>query len=218
MGLFDSKVEKEIVVNFGKFSKEQARKLIGNKLELSLLMAEKFLTSIPEKINNTTERSNRLEFEMMSEGFLYFMIGARDALLQQINKTFVLGLDEDEVDLSSVLGKLDRTILSQQSVRSMLNDCTQTPLREIDGWNRNRSWLWEINHLRNRIGHISILRSAISVQVGSTEDPKASLIIYTPKNGHSLEEKKPKEYFTECIQKFVDLKDNIASLLPKPSQ
>jgi hypothetical protein len=40
---------------------------------------------------------------MMTEGFLYFIIGARDALLQKINKSFNLGLDEDEVDFRTIL-------------------------------------------------------------------------------------------------------------------
>lgn len=207
-----SKKEKEIIVNFGKPSRE----LVSNKLELSLLMAEKFLTNIPDKINPSTDRYNRVEFEMMTEGFLYFIIGARDALLQKINKSFNLGLDEDEVDFRTILGRLDTDTSPQSKVRALLNDCSQTPTRITDDWNRSKSWLWEINHLRNRIGHISILRNAISVTVGSTEEPKAKLIIYTPKNsGHSLEEKDPKEYFIGCRTKFVQLKDDIINLLPK---
>jgi hypothetical protein len=40
-----SKKEKEMIVSFGKPSRE----LVSNKLELSLLMAEKFLTNIPDQ-------------------------------------------------------------------------------------------------------------------------------------------------------------------------
>lgn len=205
-------------MNFGRFSKEKASELIGNKLELSLLMAEKFLLNVPEKMNPTTANYNRLEFEMMAEGVLYFIIGARDALLQKINKNLSLGLDEDNVDLFAVLGKLDKTDTIQKDVHRLLNDCTQPPQRGSSGWIRDKSWLWEINHIRNRIGHISILSSAVSVSVGSGQDPQASMIIYTPKKyfqNDPIKEAKSNEYFTQCYKKFVELKEAINKLLPQ---
>ena len=77
--------KKSLEVKFGNFSKEEASSLVNNKTELSLLLSRKFLEKIPNKMNPTTAKNNRLEFEIMSEGFLFFFIGARDALLQKIN-------------------------------------------------------------------------------------------------------------------------------------
>ena len=63
---------KSIRVNFGKYSKSESQKLINDKIRISLIMSKKFLEEIPAEMNPTTEKYNRLEFEMMSEGFLFF--------------------------------------------------------------------------------------------------------------------------------------------------
>ena len=167
-------------------------------------------------MNPTSTKNNRLEFEIMSEGFLFFFIGARDALLQKINEKFSLGLDTDDVELSRILGGLNKNDTKQNMVHQLLNDSTQPPRRIIDGWERNRTWLWEINHLRNRIARQSIISSAVSVVVGSNSDPKADMIIYTQGGRFQhdpIKESNPKDYFEDCLKKFETLKTNVIQLL-----
>lgn len=208
--------KKSLKVIFGNFSKEQASQLVSNKIELSILLSKNFLEKIPDKMNPTSTKNNRLEFEIMSEGFLFFFIGARDALLQKINEKFTLGLDIDDVELSRILGGLDKNNTTQETVHQLLNDATQLPRHTVNGWERNHTWLWEINHLRNRIAHQSIISSAVSVVVGSSSDPKADMIIYTQGERFQhdpVKESKPKDYFKDCMKKFEKLKTDVEKLM-----
>lgn len=208
--------KKKIAVDFGSFSKERSKELIANKISLSLLMSEKFLNHIPEKMDPTEAKNNRLEFEMMSEGFLYFIIGARDALLQKINKDLQLKLDEDKVRLDTILEKLDKTDQTQKLIYKLLNDATQLPRRNDTVWDRSKSWLWELNYIRNRIGHRNILSSALVVVAGAGESISASLIVYQPREdnpNNQIKEAKPKEYYTKGFEKFSELKNKIDELI-----
>jgi len=163
----------------------------------------------------TGKSNNRLEFEMMTEGFLFFFIGARDALLQKINEKLQLGLDEDEVGLSKILTHLDQNISNQKNIYDLLHNITQPPKKLQVGWKRSKSWLWEINHLRNRIAHTDIVKGAIVAGPGLAT--KQSMIIYDQHRNHELDpikEPKPKIYFKECIKKFEKLNAQIEKLLP----
>ena len=206
---------KSIKLDFGKFTKTEQQSLVRNKLSLSLLMSRKFLVKIPERMDPTGKSNNRLEFEMMTEGLLFFFIGARDALLQKINEKLQLGLDEDEVELSKILTCLDQNISNQKNIYDLLHNITQPPKKLQKGWERSKSWLWEINHIRNRIAHTGIIKGAIVAGPGLAT--KQSMIIYDQHGNYELDpikEPKPKIYFEECIKKFEKLNTQIEQLLP----
>ena len=97
-------------------------------------------------------------------------------------------------------------------------------------WDRSKSWLWEINDLRNRIAHRSITSQAIAVVVGGSTNTKlivaeltASPIIRHNQTSHevpipnpkpeSIFESNPKLYFENCYNKFEKLKTDVRNLL-----
>ncbi len=84
-------------VDFGTFSEHDAQTLLSDKVVLSLTIAKKFLDYIPNNFPNNSV--NRLDFEILTEGFLVFMIAARDGLLQEINKKLSIPFNEGRVNL-----------------------------------------------------------------------------------------------------------------------
>ena len=225
-------------IDFGTFSQSDASILINDKTELSLLIAEKFLSNIPSRITENNSIPN-LEFEIASEGFLLFMISARDSILQEINNKLNLGFAEDQVSLKCILEKLAsrryRNDARCQSILKLLQGCVSEPEKVIDPsdiristWDRTNSWLWEIEEMRNKIGHRSIInRQIISGQTAETkmivcEISKQPIIrtsgtttivpIPNPKIERLLEDN-PSLYFASCHHKLVMLKKEVRGVL-----
>ena len=124
-------------------------------------------------------------------------------------------MDVDKVTLDVILGNLDKQDKKQKTIYKLLNECTQPPINKNEKWEREKSWLWEINHLRNHIAHHSIVSSSISVNVGARKDVCAEMHIYKPKRKphDSIKESNPREYFDTCFHKFEHLRESVEKLL-----
>lgn len=225
-------------VDFGTFSEHDAQTLLSDKVVLSLTIAKKFLDYIPNNFPNNSV--NRLDFEILTEGFLVFMIAARDGLLQEINKKLSIPFNEGRVNLRGDI--FENRLTSDPDPKfgqiwNLLSDSIQQPEKviltqdiEFWEWDRSRSWLWEINDLRNRIAHKNILSQAIVAQAGGTTNTK--LIVTTLSNRpvvksnqishvvpipdpkeESIFETVPKQYFEDCYKKFEKLKTDIRNIL-----
>lgn len=226
-----------VKVDFGTFSDQDARKYLGDKVELSLFIAKKFLEKIPNNFPNDSKQ--RIEVEIMTEGFLLFMIAARDGLLQEINKKLSTPLSESQVNLR---GNTFQNQLSTDpdskftQIWNLISDCIQQPSKvilpsspEFWDWDRTKSWLWEINTLRNRIAHRSINGQQI---IPGVKDLTTKLIIaelsprpivrlnnktetvpITNPRVETIHVEDIKEYFEERFAKFEKLKSDIRNLL-----
>lgn len=199
---------RKLVVNFGKINTEKSSELIGNKVELSLYVADKFLKKMSVRLDPQDKK--RAIFEIISEGFLYFLIGARDALLQEINDKLRLGIDIEDVKLMTIMHRLQNlqtTNTNVWKVFELLHNCTM-PITIPLLIDRSKTWLWEINYLRNQIGHRSIISKSVAVMIGSASTPRVSMIIYG-----DIRENDPIRYFKDCYEKFIKLKEDVRKLL-----
>lgn len=224
-------------IDFGSFSKQDASKYLGDKVELSLLISKKFLEEITNDFPN--DSIHRIEFEILTEGFLLFMIAARDGLLQEINKKLSSPLNENRVNLrNATFGNQLRSDPDPRftQIWNLISNCIQQPSKVIITqspqfweWDRTNSWLWEINALRNKIAHRSIngqqiipgsnglvtkliicelsIRPIIRLNNSTNTVP-----IPNPKP-ETIHEEKPKDYFEDCFKKFEKLKQDIRNLL-----
>lgn len=190
---------------FGNFTNENH--LLSQKTTLSLLVAEKFLEKIHNEMKPTD--TNRVEFEIASEGFLFFFIGARDALLQEINQKLKLGLEPKNIKLSKIKYRLQNIQTNNGNVWTcycLLDECTQEPITypNID---RTRSWLWEMNYIRNQIAHRSIVSKHINVIIGAGSGINVSMSITD-----NIKESHPYDYFYSNYNKFLKLYEEIKKL------
>jgi hypothetical protein len=195
----------DLKINFGTFTNKNH--LLSQKTTLSLLVAEKFLEKIHNEMQSTD--TNRVEFEIASEGFLYFIIGAKDALLQEINQKLKLGLESKDITLSKIKHRLQNIQTNNGNVwicYCLLDECTQEPII-YPNLDRTRSWLWEINHIRNQIAHRSIVSKHINVMVGAGSGNNVSMSITD-----NIKESDPYDYFYSNYNKFLKLYEEIKKL------
>lgn len=225
-------------VDFGTYSQQDAQQFLSDKVNLSQNIAKKFLDLIPNNFPN--DSVDRLDFEILVEGFLVFMIASRDGLFQEINQQLSNPLNERRVNLR---GNDFETRLNSDpdpkfgQIWTLIHDSIQQPEKviltqniEFWEWDRSKSWLWEINDLRNRIAHRRILSQAIVAFAGGTSNTKLivseletkpvirhnqishEVPITNPKK-ETIFESEPKSYFEDCYDKFEKLKTNMRNLL-----
>jgi len=225
-------------VDFGTYSQHEAQGFLSDKVNLSQNIAKRFLDNSSNNFPN--DSVNRLDFEILVEGFLVFMIAARDGLLQEINKKLSNPLNERRVNLRG--NDFENRLTSDSDSKfgqiwNLIHDSIQQPEKvvltqniEFWEWDRSKSWLWEINDLRNRTAHRSILSQNIAVVVGGSTNTKLLVAeltikpvirhnqishevpISNPKK-ETIFESDPKSYFKDCYNKFEKLKTDIRNLL-----
>ncbi|MGB9003573.1 MAG: hypothetical protein WCC52_07200 [Nitrosotalea sp.] len=226
-------------VNLSVSSDHEGQRLLSDKVELSLYAASKYLEKVSSVFPNNS--AQRAEFELIVEGFLLYMIAARDGILQKINSKLSSPLAERRVELNDMFKQQLHSDPNSkfQIILNMIEDCTQEPEKVISAsnihywyWDRTKSWLWEINRMRNRIAHNRILGQQIAVVVGNNSGMVTKLIvdvikkqpivkvgtktsrvpITTPKE-ETITENDIKKYLTECYSKLDMLKNDINRLL-----
>lgn len=225
-------------VDFGTYSQQDAQQFLFNKVNLSQNIAKKFLDLIPNNFPN--DSVNRLDFEILVECFLVFMIASRDGLLQEINQQLSNPLNEREVNLQGNRFEIKLNSdpdLKFRQIWTLIHDSIQQPEKviliqniEFWEWDRSKSWLWEINDLRNRIAHRRILSQAIVAFAGGSSNTKLivseletrpvirhnqishEVPITNPKK-EIIFESEPKSYLEDCYNKFEKLKTDIRTLL-----
>lgn len=225
-------------IDFGSFSQSQASQYLNDKAELSLYIAKKFLEHIPSNFPNNS--IDRINVEIATEGLLIFMIAARDGLLQQINSKLSTPLRVNQVNLRG--DTFQNQLKSDPDTKfsriwDLIENSIQEPEKvilastpEFWEWDRSKSWLWEINKLRNRVTHTSITSQHINATAGGGISTKMNIVslakrpiiklnnrtrrvlISNPKEDH-IQEEDLRRYFDDCYDKLVTLKDNIKNLL-----
>jgi hypothetical protein len=235
----DKTDEMKIILDFADIDKLKASRLLSDKTELALAVAKKSLSQLPEIFPNGS--LERLKFEILAEIFLFNMISARDSILQKINGRLNSSMIKNKVRLDDNFKKKLKIDSNQnfKKILELLENCTSEPDKviitespEFWKWDRTKSWLWEINRMRNEITHRNILPQHIAVSVGSDEELNTSVIITSitkppivqidgekmtvpiqnPKT-EALRESDIKNYFSTCYDKFVNLNNKISILL-----
>ena len=192
-------------IDFGYYGENHMKFLTTS--DLPLHMAGKFLKEIPNDVPN--EPSERVSFEMPVEGFLLFIIAARERLLQEINEKLPKPSKRSKVGLGHTLPVLKKSQNQVfQKIGVLLEDSIRRPTRNTANWEweRGKSWLWEVNKLRNQINHQSMSNQA------ARTDGSASMIIWVKKH-QNVEIENPRHYFDGCFANFERLRDEIRSLL-----
>ena len=225
------------------YNDNEAREYLDSKPKLSLMLASKFLEKIPDSIQNTS--ADRLQDEIAIEGFLFFMMAAADGLYRKINRHLHVMRERDvrRKTIVDCLGKNSDQISRQ--IKKIIDDATCKPrwtTTEIlgqdmglwpTGWDRSKSWLWEMSNLRNKITHMSIINMNFHVRLPNG-GVKVSLTIaeidvdkvYLKKDGggvvnwdigrtntKKITEDRPAEYFHDCFQKMEQMVSDIQVLL-----
>ena len=196
-----------LVIDFGDFTNENFNINLQRTYFL-LHIAKTFLEKIPPKL--LPYEKNRTYFEAVAAGFLLFIISARDALLQQINADLGWMLPDNKVYLSTLKEKLKTNQQNPKCIKilKLLENCTEEPYRlsnTVGDIKRDKSWLWELDFLRNRIGHRGVL---FWKNDSRTIDTKRTLVVT-----NDIEEENPYDYFKNCFENFELLTKNIHKIL-----
>lgn len=196
-----------LVIDFGNISEHELWKSSEGRVDLLLSVANSFLKKIPTAL--LSYGKNRVLFEVVTNGFLFFIIGARDELLQKINRKFQLIPSENDVTMYNMKNNLKENDDPRcQKLYELFENCTQEPYRRSDrvgDSERIKSWLWELNSLRIRITHHGILFLKMDSR---TMEQFLTLLIT-----NDIEEKNPYEYFKNQYGKFLELNQNIEEIL-----
>ena len=198
-----------LVIDFGNLSEHQLWTTSEGRIDILLSVANSFLEKIPSEL--LPDGKNRVLFEVVTNGFLFFIVGARDELLQKINRNLG-GIIPSENDVT--LYNLKQALIKNKEnenfvkIHELLNNCTQEPYKRsnyVGDFERSKSWLWELNNLRVRITHDGIL---FLKSESSTIDQFLTLCVT-----NDIEEKNPYQYFKSCYEKFLELKKSMEEKL-----
>ena len=94
-----------MIVDFGKYNDDETSEYLNSKHNLSLMLASKFLEKISDSIQNAS--ADRLQDEIVIEGFLFFMIATADGLYQKINRHLCV-MREHKVSRNTIVGCLGK--------------------------------------------------------------------------------------------------------------
>ena len=196
-----------LVIDFGNLSEHEFWKSSEGRVDLLLSVANRFLEKIPAEL--LPYGKNRVLFEVVVNGFLFFIIGARDELLQKINRKFQLIPSEHDVKMNNIKKKLEENDDPKcHKIYELFEKCTEEPYRRsnyVGDVERSKSWLWELNSLRIRITHHGIL---FLKSDSRTMDQFLTLLVT-----NDIEEKNPHEYFKNHYEKFLELKRTIDEIM-----
>ena len=218
-----------MIVDFDIYSDKEACDLLSKNTDFSQKMARKFLDSMPDNFSN--KWPERIDFEITAEGFLFFIVSAKDRLLQEINKKFPDPLPDSCVSWNKLKTNINENSNPQfADIKKLIDDSSKPSEYVISSsndeiiseWKRDNSWLWEINELRNNIAHRNILKQAVYRPSGddASDNPRLIMRIKDKRVKHgphpglrSLEIPDPKTYFKKCYNKFEKLKTNVQNYL-----
>ena len=179
--------------------------LLDHRVEFKLFAAEHHLRRLEEieKRTGSLASEERVYAEIHIDGFLSEIIGAKDALLQEINEKLALGLDPRRVGLETVNVEIDDR---RQIPSDLLSDINQI--------GDNSSWLWKLNEYRNHSHHRGRLLLFVKkdmftgeVKTYLKEDP------LDPSSGPLDVE--ITTYLRDCLQKMTELIKNTRRRIPQ---
>jgi hypothetical protein len=145
---------------------------------------------------NLASYKDRMHVEMEIDEFLYHLVGVKDALFQEINCEFHLGLSPDKVTSEKVKTELNQ---KQGIVAAAKTEFTkEIGKMQFDKQKKNQHPLWLINELHNHSKHRNILPKALVVV--DSDISKISLI--NPRTNRKM--KKPIMDYADDSYKIIE--------------
>jgi hypothetical protein len=168
-----------------------ARELLDNRIKFKIYWAEKHLQNLKdfqkvEEVNSSPE--TRVKWEHEVESLLFYMIGAKDALLVRICDRLGLGIDEDkraQIDLINP----ELKSRCKEAILDRLNNLRSQP----------NNWFWDVN--KNRIigTHTGLINIHISRNIGSASEDRITLRVQSDRSLAAI------PYLEKCLGHMKEL-------------
>ncbi len=152
-----------------------------------------------QDLGSTTQR---FEVEMEIDEILYYLVGVKDALLQEINRRFSLGLELSEVKIETINERLKEKYGETVAKDILIEIRRMTSSREDP--------LWLINECHNHSKHRQMLGMALTIVVGG---PSGSSLI-DPRTGQGMRrgdgtQRPPVEYLEDSYREIEQLQNTV---------
>jgi hypothetical protein len=174
---------------------------LNNRVDFKLHGARTHLHNL-KRLHSFDESSmlsyNRLQAEMEIDEILYYLVGVKDALLQEINHRFNLGLGLRKVEIDTVNEQL------KQKYGDIVAKDILIEIRRMTS-SRDDS-LWLINECHNYSKHREMLGMAITMVIGGP----TNISLIDPRTGQGMRrddrtQKPPVEYLEESYMEIEEL-------------
>jgi len=169
-----------------------AQILLEDRIKFKIFWAEKHLQNLKsfqkvEEVNSSLE--TRVKWEHEIECLLFFMLGAKDALLVRICDRLGLNIDEDKrADIDLIIPKL-KTI-RKEAILNRFNKLRSQP----------NNWFGDMN--KNRIvgTHLALINIHISRHSGAAEEQKRTMLKVQSERNLGIV-----SYLEKCLGEMKDL-------------
>ena len=159
-------------IHFTDVSTKRNFMLFHERVQFKLDAARYFLKKLKELDKKAGSLVNsgisRFDVELNLDAFLYEVIGAFDAQLQEINVAFQLPLGERDVCTQSIINSLPNNSQRKGKIAQIHGD--------------TQGWFWQLREYRNHSAHRRIIGFSTTVQVGSGTGERAVYLFKDPLN------------------------------------
>ena len=157
------------------------------------------------------DNAQKMQREMELDEILYYLVGVKDALLQEINSKFKLGLAQRDVDEETVNTYL-KSKRGRNAARDILSDIFSMTSCKTHA-------LWLINDLHNQSEHRDTLKKQLTTVDGEIRKP-ALIDTRTPdedaiRRDDNDEQIPVIDYLQQSYTLIVDLQKNVRSEIMK---
>ena len=172
------------------------------RVKFKLNAAKYFLKKLEqlEQSSGGLARAERDEVELNLDVFLYEVVGAFEAQLQEINVLFKLPLNENNVCTDSIIKKLPNSSQTRGKIARIHGD--------------TNGWLWQLREYRNHSAHRSVINFDF-VYEGEYRTPT----VYLHKDPLDISKGRADEsviqYCQNSVKRMQQLIDEIYSLSAK---
>jgi hypothetical protein len=118
------------------------------------------LRQVEAAAGSLVSSNDRMHVEMEIDEFLYQLIGVKDALLQEINCEFHLGIALDKVGIGEVNRELYQKRPDARDVTEEICSMLSAP----------QNSLWLVNYFHNHSKHRTIIGKAINMVIGGSKE------------------------------------------------
>jgi len=182
-----------VVDNMGYFVENpSAQILLEDRIKFKIFWAEKHLQNLKsfqkvEEVNSSLE--TRVKWEHEIECLLFFMLGAKDALLVRICDRLGLNIDEDKrADIDVIIPKL--ITIRKGAILDRFNKLRSQP----------NNWFWDMNKNRVIGTHLALIKIQISRHSGAGEEEKRTMLKVQSERNLGIV-----SYLEKCLGEMKDL-------------
>ena len=139
---------------YNSLTTDDEAELLNDRVKFKLFAASQHLDKLKEikRVHGNINKL-RLQSEMEMDCFLAHIIGAKDALLVEINKKLNLDIPIEDVGLETINNELD--IRNKQWLLKHLNRIASKP----------NTWFWLLNEIRNHFLHRERIARQVRVNI-----------------------------------------------------